>query len=152
MKIYKSNPLDMDLGPLSGMGKPILAGVVILAIILIASTQTPNVVDAQLMQNPLFLSQNDSTILSVRITNPENMAVSSVVVSLNAPGSTQLSVYPAKQTIQTLGPQETRRLEFLIAPIDAQQTPFLPGTYRVDVSTQINEKKYQTSVFVNVEK
>jgi hypothetical protein len=152
MKVYKSNPLDIDMGPLSGMIKPLLAGIVVVALVLLVTTQTSNVLHAQLMQNPLFLSQNDSTILSVLVTNPENVPVNNVVVSLYAPGSTQLSVYPAQQTIQTLGPQEVRKLEYLVSPVDSRTTPFLPGTYRVDVSTQINGKKYQTSVMVNVEK
>lgn len=152
MKIYKQNPLDLDLGPLSGIFKPVVAIVVVLVILLLLTTQTSGVLHARLVQNPISLSTNDSTMLYVVVVNPENSTVNNVVVSIAAPGSTQLSLYPAKQTIQTLGPQEERKLEFLISPVDASSTPFLPGTYRVDVSTQIAGKNYQTSVFVKVEK
>lgn len=152
MKVYSNNFLGIDVGPASGMVKPLLVVLALLLVIGVLFTQNANVLHAQLGQNPLYLSQNDSTILSVLVSNPENTPVNNIVVSLNAPGSTQLSLYPAQQVIQTLGPQEIRKLEFLVSPIDAQQTPFLPGMYRVDVTTQINGKNYQTSVFVNVEK
>ncbi len=152
MKVYQNNPLDMDLGPLSGVAKPVLVGVVLVILALILTTQTFNPLHAELKKNPLSLSANDSTILEVLVTNPTNNTINSVVVSLTAPGSTQLSLYPEKQTIQTLGPQETRKLEYLISPIDSATNPFYPGTYRVDVSTKISEKNYQTSVFVSVEK
>ncbi len=152
MKIYKSNPLDLDLGPLSGIFKPAAAIVVVLVILLLLTTQANTVLHARLVQNPISLTNNDSTMLYVGVVNPENSTVNNVVVSLTAPGSTQLSLYPAKQTISTLGPQEERKLEFLISPIDAGSTPFLPGTYRVDITTQIAGKNYLTSVFVNVEK
>ncbi len=152
MKIYKQNPLDLDLGPLSGVIKPALVVLVLVLVVMIVSTQTNNVLRAQLGQNPLFLSKNDSTMMQVQVANPENVPVNNVVVSLNAPGSKQLSLYPAKQTIQTLGPQEIRKLEFLVSPVDASTTPFLPGSYRMDITTQIAGKSYSTSVFVNVEK
>lgn len=152
MKIYKQNPLDTDLGPLSGIIKPILVVLVLVLVVVIISTQTSNVLHAQLAQNPLFLSKNDSTIMNVLVTNPENAAVNNVIVSLRALGSTQLSLYPAQQAIQTLGPQETRKLEFLVSPLNADSSPFLPGTYRIDISTQISGKNYSTNVFVNVEK
>lgn len=152
MKVYKSNPLDIDLGPLSGVAKPALVILVLAILALILTTQTFNALHAELKQNPLSLSANDSTMLEVLVTNPMNTSVSNVVVSLAAPGSEQLSLYPEKLTIQTLGPQETRKLEFLISPVDATSVPFYPGTYRVDVSAKIGEKTYQTSVFVRVEK
>lgn len=152
MKVYQNNPLDMDLGPLSGVAKPVLVGAVLVILALILTTQTFNPLHAELKKNPLSLSANDSTILEVLVTNPTNSTVNSVVVSLTAPGSTQLSLYPEKQTIQTLGPQETRKLEYLISPIDSTTNPFYPGTYRADVSTKISEKNYQTSVFVSIEK
>ena len=142
----------MDLGPLSGVIKPALVILVLVAVVLIVSNKTSNALHAQLGKNPLFLSKNDSTMMQVLVTNPENTAVNNVVVSLNAPGSTHLSLYPAKQTIQTLGPQEVRKLDFLISPIDSTSAPFLPGSYRVDITTQIAGKNYSTSVFVNVEK
>ena len=152
MKVYTSNFLGMDLGPLSGVAKPLLAIVVLAILVLVFTTQTFNALHAELKQNPLSLSANESTMLEVLVTNPTNGAVSNVIVSLAAPGSEQLSLYPEKQTIQTLGPQETRKLEFLISPIDSESEPFFPGTYRVDVSAKLGEKTYQTSVFVRVEK
>lgn len=152
MKVYQSNPLDIDLGPLSGVAKPLLATVVLAILVLVFTMQTFNALHAELKQNPLSLSANDSTMLEVLVTNPANTSVSNIVVSLAAPGSEQLSLYPTQRTIQTLGPQETRKLEFLISPVDAASTPFFPGTYRVDVSAKIGEKTHQTSVFVRVEK
>lgn len=152
MKIYKNNPLDVNLGPLSGLFKPAVAIVIVVVLVLLLTSQGNSALHARLVQNPISLTNNDSTMLYVGVVNPENTTVNNVVVSLTAPGSKQLSLYPAKQTIQTLGPQEERKLEFLISPIDAEATPFLPGTYRVDISTQIAGKNYQTSVFVSVEK
>lgn len=152
MKIYKKNPLDMDLGPLAGLVKPALIVLVLIVVFLVITTQTSNALHARLAQNPLSLSKNDSTMMYVVVLNPENVAVNNVVVSLNAPGSKQLSLYPTQQTIQTLGPQEERKLEFLVSPVDASTSPFLPGSYRIDISAKIGEKNYHTSVFVNVEK
>jgi len=152
MKVYKNNPFDMDLGPFSGAAKPVLVGIVLVILALILTTQTFNPLHAELKKNPLSLSANDSTILEVLVTNPTTTTLNNVVVSLSAPGSKQISLYPEKLSIPTLGPQETRKLEYLISPIDSTSYPFYPGTYRVDVITKISEKNYQTSVFVSVEK
>ncbi len=152
MKIYHQNPLDMRIGPLPETGKIILAIVIIATVFWIASGAATPVLNAQLEQNPLHLSTNDSTILQVLLTNPASTPQSNVKVTISTPGTTQLSVYPRTQTISRLGPQETRKLEFLIAPLNTPSNPFLPGTYRMDISTTLNNQTYLTSVFVNVEK
>ena len=152
MKIYNQNPLDLNLGSLQGIGKIILALLLIIGLFWILSGAASPVLQAQLLQNPLHLSANESTILNVQLTNPNSTSVFNVIENITTPGSSQLSVYPVKQTIPMLGPQETRKLEFVVLPVDTKTNPFLPGTYRVDVSTALNEQPYQISVFVQVEK
>lgn len=152
MVVYKRGPLGLDLPPLDGLLLPMVV-LLILAVLFLAwpSTQ-PNALSARTLENPLFLSLNDSTILQVMVGNPTNESVSGIVVSAAAVGSNLLSVYPNTQTIPSLGPQESRILEFLVTPIDQSSAPFLPGTYRIDVKTKIANVPYQTSVAVNVQK
>jgi hypothetical protein len=152
MKIYRGNPLEMDIGPIPRGIKGVLLAAIVIIILFAVYTQTSNPLNAQLSQNPLSLSANDSTILHVNVTNPLRETIPSVSVSITTPGTKQLSIYPRTQTIQGLGPQEERALEFLVQPVDTKTNPFLPGTYRVDVSTKMNGKDYVTNVFVSVVK
>lgn len=150
MKIYQGGSLG-DL-PLDKIGIGIL--VIIVAGILVMSIQgtvyAP--LSATLIQNPVSLSKNESTVLHVGLTNPSANPQTNVIVSTQTLGTTQLSIYPQKQTVSTLGPQETRELDFLIVPIDAESKPFLPGNYRIDIQTEIEGKKYPVSVFLTVTK
>jgi uncharacterized membrane protein len=151
MKIYQKNILGMDITT----DKLLLAIAVLLVIglILVLGTNSLNTtLSAHLTQNPASLSANDSSILQVTLTNPVNTPINNLTITAQTPGSTQLSVYPKKQTISTLGPQERREMEFLVVPIDTTNNPFLPGTYRIDLQTTIEGKSYTNSVFLTVEK
>ena len=152
MKVYNKNPLGIELPPLDNLVLPIIILLVFIGGFLIFSNATQTGLSARLIANPIFLSTNDSTILEVVLTNPTSTTLSNIVIKTETPGSDQLSVYPTQKIIQSLGPNETRKLEFLVAPIDTQTTPFLPGNYRIDVKTTIQGQAYQTNVILNVEK
>ncbi len=153
MKVYKRNPLDMDLGGIEGLLLPALGVLVVLflAFLLIGGTNA-NVLSARLVQNPLSLSANDSTILQVHVYNPTAQMAQDMVVQVNAPSAPLLSISPKRQTIPFLGGDETRTLEFLVLPVDASGNPFTPGSYVITISTQLNGKPYDTQVQVNVVK
>ncbi|MEK6902474.1 MAG: hypothetical protein AABX02_02710 [archaeon] len=152
MKVYNRNPLGIDLPPLESLVVPIIVVLLLVGGVLLFSNSTQTGLSARLIQNPIFLSANDSTILEVVLTNPTSATLSNIVLKTETLGSNQLSVYPAQQTIQSLGPNETRKLEFLVEPIDTPTSPFLPGNYRIDVKTMIQGQAYQTNVILTVEK
>lgn len=152
MKVYNRNPLGIDLPPLDNLVVPIVILLIIVGAIAFFSGATQTGLSARLITNPVFLSGNDSTILEVVMNNPSTTTLSNIVLKVETPGSNQLGVYPAQQVIQSLGPNETRKLEFLISPIDTQTKPFLPGNYRIDVKTTIQGQAYQTNVVLTVEK
>ncbi len=131
---------------------PIIGILVVLFLLWMAFNPSANVLRATLNQSTLSLGENESTLMEVLVTNMSTTTQTSVVVTVNAPGSTQLSLQPTQQTIPTLGPEETRKLEFLVNPVDAESKPFLPGSYRIDVSAVLNEQTYLTHVFVSVKK
>ena len=153
MKIYKRNPLDLDLGGLEDYLLPALGVLVILLVLfLLMGNGNNSVLSAQLMKNPLSLSANDSTILQVHVTNPTGEMAQNVVVQVTAPSAPQLSISPKSQTIPLLGSNESRTLDFLILPVDAASNPFTPGSYQIQVKTQMNGTPYQTGLQINIVK
>lgn len=149
MAVYRKGILPEDL-PLPH----ILAGIVVLvALLLFLNLSTVTIpLSAELGKNPLHLAQNDSTILRVTVWCPCSVAQQNVLVTADAPAAPQLSVYPKQQTISSLGPNESRTLEFLVTPIDTETTPFLPGKYTIQVKMTLNGQNYELPVSVNVEK
>lgn len=153
MKVYKRNPLDLDLGGLEGLLLPALGVLVVLFIVLLLlGGSTSGVISARLIHNPLSLSANDSTILQVQVFNPTSQMAQDMVVQVNAPSAPLLSITPKRQTIPFLGSNETRTLEFLVLPVDAASNPFTPGSYVITVSTQLHGKPYETQLQVQVVK
>ncbi|QQR92347.1 MAG: hypothetical protein IPJ89_04290 [Candidatus Iainarchaeum archaeon] len=153
MKVYKRNPLDMDLAGIEGLLLPAL-GVLILLFLafLFLGGSSPNVVTARLVQNPLSLSANDSTVLQVQVSNPTSQMAQDMIVQVTAPSAPKLSITPKRQTIPFLGSNETRTLEFLVLPVDAASDPFTPGSYSITISTQLQGEPYTTQVKVQVVK
>jgi hypothetical protein len=153
MRVYKRNPLDIDLGGMEGWIVPLIAGIIIivLVLLLLGNVSAP-VLSATLAHNPISLAANESTILQVQVSNPTAQMGQNLIVQVSAPSAPQLSLTPSKQTIAFLGTNETRNLEFLVIPIDGQATPFTPGTYTILISTQLNGKPYQLQVPVTISK
>jgi hypothetical protein len=150
MRIYSNNPLG-DI-PLDKIILGVLIIVVVGFIVLALQTSVNTTLSAKLTKNPISLGKEESSVLHVVLTNPSSSPQSNVKVTTQTLGTTQLGVYPSAQTIPTLGPQETRELDFLIVPIDAPSNPFIPGNYRLDVEASVEGKKYPVSVFVTVTK
>ncbi|MFH0970766.1 MAG: hypothetical protein V1776_04895 [Candidatus Diapherotrites archaeon] len=151
MKIYQKELIGIDL-PWDKIGMGIGIIILLFAGWILFNSSTGNVVYATLGKNPISLIKDDATILHVKLTNPTNESVSNIVVLTETTGTNQLSVFPQQKTISQLGPQESREMEFNVVPLDPENNPFLPGTYRIDVRTTLNNTIYQTSVFLNVEK
>lgn len=153
MKIYKRNPLEMDLGGIENYLIPLLGIIVVLLLawVLFGSGST-QVLSTQLIQNPISLSANDSTILRVHVFNPTAQMAQNTIVQVQAPSAPQLSISPKQQTIPLLGSNETRALEFLILPLDTASNPFTPGIYVIQVSTQLNGIAYQNQVQISIAK
>lgn len=150
MKIYSNSALG-DI-PLDKIILGVLILVVLGFIVLALQTSISTTISATLTKNPISLGKEESSVLHVVLTNPSSSPQTNVKVSTQTLGTTQLGVYPSSQTIPTLGPQETRELDYLIVPIDAKSNPFIPGNYRLDVEATVEGKKYPTSVFVTVTK
>ncbi len=151
-KIYRRNFLEgIGVPPeVLGFGAALLA----IAVILLVLVGIPggNVVHAELLQNPISLEKNDSSVLHIKITNPLEETVTGVRVYVQTPGTTQLSVYPQEHVIQKLGPRETRELEFVVLPLDTGAAPFLPGEYKIDVMVELKGTHYQRTRTLIVEK
>ncbi len=152
MKVYNHNPLGIESPPLDNWIIPLIILLLIVGIYVAVYGANPNPVSARLLKPTIRLSTNESTILHVFVTNPFPETQSNIPVNVDAPGSTKISIHPKTQTIDTLGSNESRKLEFAVVPIDEKTSPFLPGTYKIDVSVKMNNQTYQTRTFIEVEK
>jgi hypothetical protein len=88
MKIYKRNPLDIDLGGAEALILPAIAIIVVLLLgIWALGGANGTVISARLIQNPLTLSSNDSTLLQVQLSNPTAQMAQNVTVQVTAPSA-----------------------------------------------------------------
>lgn len=153
MKLYQKKPLGIE--PPKGWEKiiGILFALIILVVLFgLLDFTIGGATQSKLIQNPLSLSQNESTILEVIVKNNTGESATNVTISANTPASETISITPNEQTIPILGMGESRKLEFLVVPLNPKSNPFYPGTYRIDITTNINNKTNTESIFLIVEK
>ncbi|MDP2666138.1 MAG: hypothetical protein Q8P05_01395 [Candidatus Diapherotrites archaeon] len=155
MKLYQKQLPGWEIVSALKDGKwiPLALGIVLLvligALLLDGATQP---IALSFSKNPVSLSQNESTVLEVTISNPTGQPTYGLVIRPTVIDQEQVSISPEQQTISSLGAQEKRKLQFLVLPLNPTSHPFLPGSYRIEVSVGMNEQSYSQAIFLNVEK
>lgn len=155
MKLYQRSLPGSELvsSLIDGKWIPfVLGGLLIILIGLLLTSGVGNPLALSFSKNPISLAQNDSTILEVEITNPGNEAAFGIVIAPQVINQEQLRISPESQTISSLGAQETRKLQFLVLPLNPDSNPFFPGNYRIDVKAEMNGKTYANYLFLEIEK
>jgi hypothetical protein len=143
--------MDLDVESL-GSGenrKRLLIGGALLAvivIILLAATQlTPRTMTASFSQAPI--QPGKGTTLTVALQNLEKTDAENVVISV-IPESNKIVVMPPTKTETIIGAGARRDLSFDIFA----QTDATPGSYRIEVSTEIGGKPVSTNVYLEIKK
>jgi hypothetical protein len=141
--------MDLDMESLgSGENKKRLmiggALLAVIIIILLAATQlTPRTMTASFSQAPI--RPGTDTTLTVSLQNLEKYDAENVVVSV-IPESNKISVLPPTKTETIIGAGARRDLSFKVLA----QTDATPGSYRIEISTEIGEKPVSTNVYLEV--
>src|SRR3989338_5839022 len=120
MGIYEES--GIDFGPLKELKKYLVPLLVILVLIgavyVLADFFKPTAInDISFSRNPLFLSKDLDTVLSMSIANITNADAELVTISVTPNDEKSLRVFPSRRTEEKLPLKESRQEEFRIEPL-----------------------------------
>ncbi len=116
----------------------VIVALILLFLVALPALQ-PKPIEAKLEPNPLHLPKQQNSFLTVILNNTTGETARDVVVEVETEASDALVIFPASKTIETLGKNETRKLEdaFVVSPNPG--TKALSGTYVITIKARINE-------------
>ena len=132
--------------PLMGLG----AAIVFLAFVLIVFLAVqPKPLEAGLSPNPLDLTTDLDSFLTITVNNVTDSTASNVVVSVETEASDSITIFPKSRTIPTLGKGETRTLSpFAVSPNPSSE--IFTGTYILTIRTVINGQLFEKQVLLDL--
>ena len=123
--------------------------VFLLIIFLIFTLVQPQPLDASLNPNPLDLSKDIDSYLTVTVNNVTDATASNVTVSVETSDEGSISIFPRERVIATLGKSERRTLSpFVISPTPSKEV--YSGTYILTVKTTINDRSFSKDVVLDL--
>lgn len=130
--------------PVLGIAVVVIAFILLFLVVLPALQPKP--LDAFLQPNPLLLSKEQNSYLTVTINNVTGATARNVVVTVETEASDAIVIFPRSTTIETLGKGESRTLQdkFVISPNPAKKA--VSGTYIITVNVKMNDLNAEKQV------
>ncbi|MFA4907866.1 MAG: hypothetical protein WC602_06350 [archaeon] len=151
MGIYDKNKKNQL--KLSEFKTPFMAAVAVIIILLafwfVGTLFEPRVMRPSFKYSPWSLSDSNSNILSVRVTDIYKEDSRNAVVSVSSIDPKSISVYPESQAISTLGAGDSRVLNFVLLPV--AKNGVNAGTYSFAISVAMNGKMSEMRTSIEVQ-
>jgi len=104
----------------------------------------PRVLLSALSPNPLDLSQEQNSMLTVRVFNPTEQKSENAVLRIEPVSLESLIVFPTAKSIQGFGSKETRELLFTIRPSPNKRID--SGNYTIKIILTLGEQKFEDEI------
>jgi len=115
----------------------------------IAVMVMPRALSSTISPNPLNLSSDLDSFLTVKVNNVTDATAASIIVSVEASDQHSIDIFPKSQEIQTLGKGENRTLSpFVVSPNPGYNV--YSGTYILTIKTEINGQQFSEQVALEI--
>lgn len=149
MSIYDEGKIKMDFKFDLGKSKPLLIIVILAAVIAVVwffavspliEALKPSAIEIKFSANPLDLTLkgNNSTIMYVTVSNVFGGDERNVLVKAKPIDETSIVIYPPESSIEVLGKNEKRKINFVIRPNEK----IVSGNYEIEVELIINNQSF----------